>query len=59
MKHADGTFSKISCLTHYGHDCELQHVWVPQKNRREVAAKLQQGVPRENILDSIRNGVGL
>ena len=29
-----------------------------QKNRREIAAKLQQGVRRENILDAIWNSVG-
>ena len=57
-KHADGTLSTFSCLTHCGHECELQHVWIAQKNRREVAAKFQQGVPRENILDAIRNSVG-
>ena len=58
IKHADGTLSTFSCLTHYGHECELQHVWITHKNRREIAAKLQQGVPRENILDTIRNSVG-
>ena len=58
VKHADGTLSTFSCLTHYGHDCELQTAWITQKNRREIAVKLQQGVPRENILDTIRNSVG-
>ena len=58
VKHADGTLSTFSCLTHYGHDCELQTVWITQKNRTEIAVKLQQGVPRENILDTIRNSVG-
>ena len=42
----------------YGHECELQHVWITQKNRREIAAKLQQSVSRENILDTIRDSVG-
>ena len=58
VKHVDENLSTFSCLTHYGHDCELQSVWIAQKNRREIAAKLQQGVPRENILDTIRNSVG-
>ena len=58
VKHADGTVSTISCLTHYGHECELQHVWITQKYQREIAAKLQQRLPRENILDTIRNSVG-
>ena len=52
VKHADGTLSTFSCLTHYGHECELEHVWITQKNRREITAKLQQGVHRENILDT-------
>ena len=55
---ADGTLSTFSCLTDYGHKCKLEHVWIMQKNRREIAAKLQQGVPRENVLDTIRNSVG-
>ena len=58
IKHADGTLSTFSCITHYGHECELQHVWITQKNRREIAARLQQGVPRENILDTIMNSIG-
>ena len=58
VKHADETLSTFWCLTHHGYECELQHVWITQKNRREIAAKLQQGVPRENILDTIRNSVG-
>ena len=37
---------------HYGHECELQHVWI-----RETAAKLQQRAPCENILDTIRTNV--
>ena len=57
IKHADGTLSTFLCLTHYGHECELQHVWITQKNQREIAAKLQQVVPRKNILDTIRNSV--
>ena len=28
------------------------------KNQREIAAKLQQGIPRENIIDTIRNSLG-
>ena len=52
VKNADGTLSTFSCLTHYGHECELEHVWITQKNRREIAVKLQQGVHRENILDT-------
>ena len=28
------------------------------KNQREIVAKLQQGVPRENIIDTIRNSLG-
>ena len=58
VKHADGILSTFSCLTHYGHEYELQHVWITQKNRRKIAVRLQQGVPRENILDTIMNSIG-
>ena len=57
IKHTDGTLSTFSRLTHYGHECE-RHVWITEKNRREIAAKLQQGIPRENIFDTTRNSVG-
>ena len=32
--------------------------WISQKKRNEIAAKLQQGVSKEIILDDIRNNVG-
>ena len=42
---------------HYGHEIELQHVWLSKTKRQELAAKMQQGVPRERILNDIREGV--
>ena len=51
------SLSTFLCLTHYGHECELQHVWITQKDWKEIAAKLKEGVPRENISDTMRENV--
>ena len=53
----DGTITVDVCYTHYGHEIELQHVWLSKTKRQELAAKMQQGVPRERILNDIREGV--
>ena len=42
------------CYTHYGHEKELQHIWLPKSKRQQVAALLQQGVSRDRILSDIR-----
>lgn len=31
--------------THYGHEFDLQHLHVPLKDRSNIAAKLNNGVP--------------
>ena len=46
------------CLNHYGHEKELEHVWMSKNTREQIAAKLQQGISREKILDDIRDSVG-
>ncbi|CAH3198945.1 unnamed protein product [Porites evermanni] len=53
----DGTITVDVCYTHYGHEIELQHVWLSKTKRQELAAKMQQGVPRDRILNDIREGV--
>ena len=42
------------CYTHYGHEKELQHTWLPKSKRQHIAALLQQGVSRGRILSDIR-----
>ena len=42
------------CYTHYGHEKELQHIWLPKNKRQQVAALFQQGVSRDRILSDIR-----
>lgn len=51
------TEEKVSaeiCHTHYGHDKQLQHTWLPKAKRQQIAALLQQGVSRDKILEDIR-----
>ena len=48
---SDGSVKADAVLTHYGHRKELQHTRVTKRKRQE---KLKQGVPRERILDDIR-----
>ncbi len=53
-KNVDETVSVDVCYTHYGHDMEMQHTWLPKRKREQIAALLQQGVTREKILEDIR-----
>ena len=45
------------CYTHYGHVKNIGHIWLSQKKRKEVAAKLAKGITRDKILDDIRDSV--
>lgn len=45
------------CHTHHGHSKPLHHLRVPTRQREMIAAKIQQGVSRERILDDIRQSV--
>ena len=58
-KYVDKTVTADACFTHYGHSKNIGYTWIsPKKNKRnEIAAKLQQGVSKEKILDDIRNNV--
>ena len=53
----NGTIIVDVCYTHYGHEKELQHVWLSKGKRQELAAKIQQGVPRDRILSDIKESV--
>lgn len=44
-------------LTHYGHEKELQRLRITKRKQQEVAAKLKQGVSRENIFNEVRESV--
>ena len=51
----DGSITAEIVETHYGHNLELQHVPIPDDKKEEIAAKLQQGISNERIIDDIRN----
>jgi len=50
----DGKITVDLCLTHYGHQQDLQHTWLPKQKKEEMAALLQQGVSKDKILGDIR-----
>ena len=56
-KNTDSTIIVEVGYTHYGHQKELQHIWLSKARRQEIAAKLQRGVSKERILDDIRNSL--
>ncbi|CAB4029520.1 Hypothetical predicted protein [Paramuricea clavata] len=51
----DGSITAEIVETHYDHNLELQHVPIPDDKKEEIAAKLQQGICNERIIDDIRN----
>ncbi len=53
----NGEITVDVCYTHYGHEKELQHIRLSKEKRQELAAKIQQGVPRDRILSDIRERV--
>ena len=53
----NGQVSVSVCHTHHGHSKSLQHLRIPTRQREMIAAKIQQGVSRERILDDIRESV--
>ena len=58
VKYEDnGEITAEVCDTHYGHEKELQHLWLSKGKRQELAAKIQQGMPRDRILSDVRDSV--
>ena len=53
-KRDDGKILAEICHTHHGHKNEVQHTWLSKGRRIEIAARLQQGVSRDRILNDIR-----
>ena len=54
----EGQVNVDVCYTHHGHSKSLEHLRLPKCQRAMIAAKIQQGVTRERILDDIRESVG-
>ena len=53
----DGKCHVEMCHTHYGHDVQIQHIKLSKRQRESIAAKIQQGVSFDRILDDIRDNV--
>ena len=51
---SNGQVEVSICHTHYGHDTSLEHLRLSATQCETIAAKLQQGVSRERILDDVR-----
>ena len=59
IERENGTFVSEVYRNHYGHESEFGHIWLTTSTRQQIAAKLQQGISKEKILDDIRESVGL
>ena len=59
IERENGTFVSEIYRNHYGHESEFGHIWLTTSTRQQIAAKLQQGISKEKILDDIRESVGL
>ena len=57
--HEDGSTTTETFHTHYGHETELQHLNLPKGFKKQIAAKLKQGVSQDKIMDNIRDHVGI
>ena len=52
-----GRVSVKYCSTHYNHDIRLAHLRMSTVTRLKIAAKVQQGVSLERILDDVRDNI--
>ncbi|KXJ25287.1 hypothetical protein AC249_AIPGENE14600 [Exaiptasia diaphana] len=59
MRNCTSTITVVAevCLTHYGHEVEPQHLRLSKEKHQEIAAKIQQGVTRDHILNDVRKSV--
>ena len=53
----NGEVHVVYCNSHYNHENELAHLYIPEPVRMTVASKLQQGAKVDRILDDIRDSV--
>lgn len=51
---ATGTVTVSGCLTHYGHDRDVEHLRISASDRSSIVAYLQSGLPVDRILENIR-----
>lgn len=51
----DGQLTAEVCYDHYGHKQQIQHLWISDEIRKEVAGKLLKGIPYDRILDDVRD----
>lgn len=54
---SNGAIKADVVLTHCGQKKELQHIRMSKQRRKEIVAKMRQGVSRDKILDEIRDSV--
>ena len=47
------------CHSHYGHEKEMQHIWLSKRVKQRMALLLASGVKTERIIDDVRDSVGL
>ena len=47
----------VCCNTHYNHENELAHLYIPEPVRMTVVSKLQHSVKVDRILDHIKDRV--
>lgn len=46
------------CKTHHGHITSLAHLRLAEKDRKDIATKINEGISLEHILDTVRDSVG-
>ena len=49
-KHVDKAVTADACFTHYGHSKNIGYIWISQKKRNEIAAKLKNVSPKKRCL---------
>jgi len=47
------------CETHYGHELELGHLTLSKTEQRVIANKRKAGIPKERVLNDIRESIGM
>ncbi|SMN01522.1 hypothetical protein SPONN_2553 [uncultured Candidatus Thioglobus sp.] len=57
VKHETSKVTVFNCSSHHNHTTTLAHLRMPTATRLKIAAKLQEGVGMDHILDTIRDSV--
>lgn len=57
IKHETSKVKVFYCSSHHNHAIALAHLRMPTATRMKIAAKLQEGVGMDHILDTIRDSV--